>query len=169
MGSGRTFNVILGEILINGIHAARKDLAARACFIGESYYPSINSRLFPRTVRSCLLKALETSPTGLTLDELTEKFHLTPERFNRPPTYIQHPQSWYLSAAIAFAAGKEVFCFPYLTGITLSTVEKMQALGLFDLLRANQKIVFLPSTHRDRLASVCDLVTDVAAVASTER
>ena len=157
-----------GEVLLDGVPVSNKDLSARSCFIGEPYFPSINSCLFPGTVRSCLLKALKTGRTGLPLDELTEKFCLTPERFDRSPTRVQHPQSWYLSAAVGFAAGKEVFCFPYLPDDTLRTVERMHEFGVLDFLRRNEKIVLLPSVHRERLASVCDEVIDITDPTSTK-
>lgn len=150
-----------GEILLDGVHALQKDLKGRSCFIGEPYYPSVNSPFFPGTVRACLTKALQTVPTGWTLEALTEAFHLTPERFDRSPMHVQHPQSWYLSAAIGFAAEKDVFCFPYLTEDTLRTVERMQTAGMLNLLRENSRIVLLPSVHRDRLDAVCDDVMDI--------
>ena len=158
-----------GEILFDGVHATRKDLKMRSCFIGERYYPSVNSPLFPGTVRACLTKALQTSPTGWTLEALTEAFNLTPERFNRPPIHVQHPQSWYLSAAIGFAAGKDIFCFPYLTDQTLRTVEKMHSVGVLNLLRECNKIVLLPSVHSGRLSAICDRMIGTFLQASTVR
>ncbi|MBQ2957797.1 MAG: hypothetical protein IJE08_15220 [Clostridia bacterium] len=158
-----------GEILLDGVHALQKDLKGRSCFIGEPYCPSINSPFLPGSVRACLTKALQTGPTGWTLEALTEAFNLTPERFDRSPMHVQHPQSWYLSAAIGFAAGKDVFCFPYLTAQTLRTVENMYAVGVLNLLSEYNKIILLPSVHSDRLSAICDRMIDTFIPASTIR
>lgn len=156
-----------GEILLDGVHAAPKDLASLACFIGEPYFPGLNSRLFPGTVGSCLNKALDAGQTGWTLQQLTKAFCLTPERFERSPVHVHYAQSWFLSAAVGFASGKEIFCFPYLPVDTLRAVDVMCREGIFDLLREYGKIVLLPSVHQDRLDPVCDQVIDVVSAAST--
>ena len=158
-----------GEILADGVHASPKALAARACFIGEQFYPSVNSRLFPGTVRSSLEKALNIGKTGWTLAQLTARFHIARERLDRSPAHIYYNQILYISAAVGFAAGRSVFCFPYLTADTIKAAEIMRSLGVLDLLKEHGKIVLLPSFHRDRLSALCDQVVDIASPASTSR
>ena len=98
-----------GEILMDSVHAAPKNLASRACFIGEPYFPDVNSRIFPGTVGSCLNKALAAGRTGWTIKQLVKAFCLTPERFDRSPLHVHYAQSWFLSAAVGFASRKEIF------------------------------------------------------------
>ncbi|MFT3951686.1 MAG: hypothetical protein QM689_07095 [Oscillospiraceae bacterium] len=75
-------------------------------------------RYFGRTVRQRLKKALKHS--AFTLSDITEIFHLQETYLDRKISSLSH-NAWLYSPAVAFASGKKILCFPWLTVNELST------------------------------------------------
>ena len=152
---------IRGQILLGDAPASNEALAKRVCFIGEKTFAGINSRLFPRTVGECLTRALRMGSTQMTTDELAQAFHLSSERFERSMAHIYPAYSWFVSAAVGFAAGKDVFAFPYLNPSSFGTLERMNELCILPLLKNAGKIILVPTNQRERILPLCDESLDM--------
>lgn len=145
-----------GSVTYNGRVANCNVLRRHACFVGEKIYPGINSTFFSKNAEECIKKALRISKSEESWENITHKFHLSPERLRRNLSYIYNHEIWYISIAVGFAEGKDVFCFPWLNSPDFKCFEIMSELGVVDILKNAGKILLVPSNHVDRLQQSCD-------------
>ena len=145
-----------GTIRYNGNIINNKLLIKNSCFISEKIYPGINSRLYLHSAEYCINKALNHSNSQYTLCDIVRMFHLSPECLNRNLSYVYYYNIWFISMAIGFAAGKDIFCFPWLNIRDFGCFERMCSLGVVNQLKKSGKIILVPSNHVDRLKTVCD-------------
>ncbi len=95
-----------------------------------------------------------------TEEEIIDRFHLTPERYNRPLSQLSH-EAWRASCAIGLANGKNLFCFPY---IDPELIEKFYGLWLkemLDLLKETGALVLFSARAKKATEGLCDEVVPV--------
>ena len=80
---------------------------------------------------------------------------MSDERFEYPLNEVSG-EIWFISAAIQFALGKDIFCFPWLNMYDISYFNTMCELGIIDFLRGNGKIVLLPTNQKRIAKKLCD-------------
>ncbi len=143
-----------GKILLDGRIASNEELQKHAGFLGEARFSEIKP---PFTVREGIERALECSQLPYGAEEIKKIFCLSDARFDRPIENVSG-EIWQISAAIHFAAGKDIFCYPWLNALDIVRFQTAVELGTIDFLRKNQKIVLVPSSQKKILKSLCDRV-----------
>jgi len=93
--------------------------------------------------------------------EVIEKFHLTPERYNRPLASLSK-EAWRASCAIGLVNGRRIFCFPYLDVDFVETNYKLWLRDLIDLLREAGALIVIPTRMTAISTSLCDEVVPIA-------
>lgn len=98
------------KILVNGKAVSLEKIADYACYMDRSY-PLFSGK---KTVRALVNRGLKRNGKKHTADEIRELFQMTQERFERPLNGVGH-EVFRAMAAIGYAHGKEIFCFPWLS------------------------------------------------------
>ncbi|HML49338.1 MAG TPA: hypothetical protein PKE04_21580, partial [Clostridia bacterium] len=144
-----------GTVQVNHEEADCKALLDASCFVSEKRIRGVNDRDPSLTVRECIERALASSKLSYTCQEIKELFHLSDGRFDRSLEYVSG-EIWTLSAAIGFAANKEIYCFPWLNEMDLFRARIQFELGIFGLLKREGKIVLIPTSHEKEIKRYCD-------------
>ena len=87
-------------------------------------------------------------------------FHLTDNRFDRPPNEVSG-EIWNISAAIPYALEKDIFCFPWLNALDFSRYQAMVELGIIDDLKRADKIILIPTSQKGLATKYCDTIVQV--------
>lgn len=117
------------------------------------------------TVRSQIIHGLRTDNNQYLRSEkeIKERFHLTPERYNRPFSHISG-ELWRASCAIGVAHGRKIFCFPhmqYLRPDFNEEVYQIQFKELVDLLTEIGAMVLLPAKSSSSTKGLTDFVISI--------
>lgn len=114
-----------------------------------------------KTIVNQIKTALKVSKSKYTASEIIDLFELSYDRINNKFSHMSW-EGWRASVAIGFAMDKYVYCFPwkekaYLKNIVLNTGFSFY----INILKAEEKIVLIPSNDRKLLELFCDEVIEV--------
>ena len=108
-----------------------------------------------------IAEALKRSRSRLTVQDIIDKFHLSEDRLHH---YIHHYswEVWRVSAAIGYALGKKIFCFPPLPAFMVADVVTSAGFFIYvEKLRREGCILVLPCSSRVILEAVADEVIEL--------
>jgi len=124
------------------------------------FYTLKKSAAYNKSAKKQLAKAIKSGTSQYTLNELKEMFGLTEERFKRP-LHMTGNEAWRITAAVGLAAGKKIFCFPWLTNNYLKpltyAIEKMA-----EIIRQDNGILLLPVENADLVKGFVDDIIDLS-------
>ena len=124
---------------VNNQKISLKELSEYSCYIDKTN-PFFAKK---RTVRKSIEKGLKKSKSALSIEQIAEKFGLT-DRIDRPLN-ANGNEALRAMCAIAFAYGKEIFCF-YWFSKKFVEYFKPSLKFLFDVLEKEGKTVILPTS-----------------------
>lgn len=114
-----------------------------------------------KTLEKELKMALKQSGLGLSVDDIVEKFGLTPERLKVKMQHFSW-EGWRASVAIGYAMGKQIFCFPWLnSGLLMEMVLSTAYCFYVDKLKKENAIVIVPGGSRKVLEQMTDEVIEL--------
>lgn len=153
---GRCSEYYTGKILLNGIDIPANQLSEYSGFVGESIFASVNSPTDFLTPCKCIEQALSIGKQSpYSVMEIKKIFCLSDERFERPLNYVSG-EIWWISMAVNFALGKDIFCYPWLNFHDVSLLEVAKQRGIIDFLKKENKIIIVPSSQKRILKKLCD-------------
>lgn len=91
-------------------------------------------------------------------EEIIRRFHLSPERLDRPLRYLSG-EGWRASCAIGIASGKRIFCFPYMPSMYLE--EYVQLEDIIEVLKETGALVLIPTKATEGTRKLCDEVVSI--------
>ena len=147
---GGAGTLIDGTILLDGKPVNQEGLREKSCFISESASEAELSEHL--TVRQMIGESLKESGLSYTEQDIKSFFSLSDERFERPIAQISG-EIRQVSAAVGFARGKEIFCYPWLISNQIDRYLFPQTLSF---LREEKKLVLIPTDPERKIAPYCD-------------
>ena len=142
---GRSSKQYSGRILLNEMEIAADELTKYSCFVSENIYTDLNLAQERSTPKACIERALAISLQPYSVDQIKALFCLSDERFERPLAYASG-EIWFISIAINFALGKQIFCYPWLNARDIARFEIAYRHGIIKLIKDAGKIVLVPSS-----------------------
>lgn len=136
--------------LVNGEEMSIEALSKYCCYMDEEYYPLFSSKR--KTVRYLIEKGLKKSKIDKTFDEIFQTFGLSSDRLDRPICHTGNEKIRAM-AAVGYAHGKQVFCFPWLSQ-KMVEYYKYHLLWTFDALEKLGAIVIFPSGAKEPFRSM---------------
>lgn len=97
------------KITVNDTVMSLKEFSEYSCYMDEKLYPLFSTR---KTIRQLVEKGIKKNKLNCTADEIKEIFRLDEGRFERPVTQVGN-ERFRSMAAIGYAFGKQVYCFPW--------------------------------------------------------
>ena len=97
---------------VNDKEFSISELSKQSCYLDETLYPLFYSKR--KTVVQLIAKGLKRSQMDTTVDEVCNLFKLDSQRIHRP-IYQVGNERFRAMAAVGYAFGKQVFCFPWLS------------------------------------------------------
>lgn len=152
---GRSSKQYSGKIFLNEAEIAADELKKYACFISENIYSDLGLNSELSTPRECIERALSISLLPYSVDQIKSMFCLSDERFERPLEYVSG-EIWFISIAINFALGKQIFCYPWLNARDIVRFEIAYRHGIIKLIKDAGKIILVPSSQKKVLRKYCD-------------
>ncbi len=129
--------------------------------VEEGWYLGEGIPSMDKTARKEISAALKMSKSSLSVQDIVEKFHLTEERLDVKVRYHSW-ELWRLSAAIGYALGKKIFCFPAIDTYMLIEIVVNTAFYIYvEKLRREGCILLLPSSNREILESLADEIIEL--------
>ena len=125
---------------VDGVETPLENLTDKCCYLDHKYYPLFSKRR--KTVRKLIEAGIKKTHPDKTFEEICELFLLTPERLDRA-VYQVGNERFRAMAAIGYAHGKEVFCFPWHSRKMFDYYTN-NILWLLDILEKLNVIVILP-------------------------
>ena len=98
------------EIELNGRFVSLETMSDICCYM-DRLYPMFSGKSLVKTMVS---RELKKSKSALTPEEVAEMFQIDSERFGRPIAGMGN-EKFKAMAAVGFCAGKEIFCFPWMS------------------------------------------------------
>lgn len=131
--------------VVDGKEMPLKQLAEHSCYLDESVYPLFSSR--KKTVLGMIKRGVEKSGIDMTPQEICDMFLLDSYRIEKPIRYVGN-EKFRAMAAVGYAYGKEIFCFPWLSK-TMYDYYTNNITWLLDILEKLNTIVILPIGSSD--------------------
>lgn len=125
-------------LLVDNREMTLSELNKFSCYMDDSF-PVFHTS---KSTKKLVALALKKSNTDLSLDEIKDIFQLDNQRFERPLSCIGN-EVFRAMAAIGYATGKEIFCFPWLSQKRLDYYHN-NITKLLEILSDLNKIVVLP-------------------------
>ena len=144
-----------GTVFLNGKEIHFDKLLKYSCFISEKYFPDVNTADNLLTPKDCIEKALNISGQNYSVQKIKKIFCLTDNRFERCLEDVGS-EIWLISAAVNFALGKDIFCYPWLNESDISWFEIACKCGVTDFLKDKKKIILIPSSQEKKIKRLCD-------------
>ena len=126
------------QISTDGCEVSLRDVSEHSCYMDREY-PLFSTR---KTVRACVASGLKKTGMRETPDDVQRLFLISPDRFNRPLSGTGN-EVYKAMAAIGYAHGKQIFCFPWLSQKRFSALHRNMT-DLLDILEKLEKTVILP-------------------------
>lgn len=103
--------------IVDGRETHISELSKRCCYLDEVEYPLFSSKR--KSVKKLIEIGLKKSQHEQSLEKICKTFLLDDERLEKP-VYCVGNERFRAMAAIGYAHGKEIFCFPWLSQKTLN-------------------------------------------------
>lgn len=100
------------SVAVDGKETTFEEITEYCCYLDQTQYPLFSSKR--KSVRKLIEKGLKISHLEKTADEIIELFCLDSERVERPICCVGN-ERFRAMAAVGYAFGKQVFCFPWLS------------------------------------------------------
>ena len=97
------------EITVNDEVMSLKDFLEYSCYLDEKLYPLFSSR---KTIRQLVSKGISKTGLNCSANDIKDMFYLDDQRFERPVRQVGN-ERFRSMAAIGYAFGKQVYCFPW--------------------------------------------------------
>ena len=97
------------EITVNDTVMSLKDFSEYSCYMDQKLYPLFSTK---KTIRQLVTKGIKKNKLDCSADEIKEMFCLDEQRFERPVFCVGN-ERFRSMAAIGYAFGKQVYCFPW--------------------------------------------------------
>ncbi len=132
--------ILFGEPVatVNGELMNLKELTKFSCYLDKEY-PLFSKR---DTVYNQISRGLKKSKFPLTADEIKDLFKITDTRIHRPLTGMGN-EIFKAMAAICYANGKQIYCFPWLSKMRFESYHK-HLTELLKTLENLERIIILP-------------------------
>lgn len=137
------------RITVNGEDMSLSDFSAYSCYIDKSF-PLFSTK---KSVKSIVSSELKRRNLDITAEEIKKIFQLSDDRFERPLSGVGN-EAYRAMCAIGYAAGKEVFCFPWLSDCRFEYV-KVHIMFVASVLESLGKIVVLPTPRARHSQPFC--------------
>ena len=126
--------------MVNGEEIFLESLTNSCCYLDHTAYPLFSSKR--KTVRQLIKKGIKKSGSKLNVEEIIDMFSLDSSRVDRPINCVGN-ERFRAMAAIGYAYGKQIFCFPWLSKKMFDYYTN-NILYLLDVLEKCGMIVILP-------------------------
>lgn len=152
-------NYYEGKIWVNDKETSIDYLIQNSWYVGNDLHSSNSKRIFsckPRITKNTIGEQIEFGirkvRSDLDFRTVQNIFNLSDERIDRNIEYVSG-ERWKASAAIGFANGKKIFCYPWfnskdidqLEGQLLNTVKSLLDFGC---------IVIMPTTKKENIIKI---------------
>ncbi len=134
-----------------------KDLREISCYIGHPHndlFPLFNSHY---SLKKTISNGLKQSHSSYKLNDIVQKFELSPERIDRPFKYLGN-ERWRASIAISYAFGRKIFCSNYFSRETWSSYYELAIKRWVKLIKEDGGIVLLPTNDESVISDLVDQV-----------
>ncbi len=126
------------EVYIDGVPSSLQEFSEKCCYIDTEYFEFSHRK----SVRKLVEKGIAKNGIKESADEIRDKFMITDFRFERNINCVGN-ERYKAMAAIAYAWGKEVFCFPWFSKTRFESYHR-NLTDLLEVLGSLGKIVILP-------------------------
>lgn len=147
------------QVLINEKKYGKGGVIKEGWYMGEGIH--IKGRECNKTIRQQIRIALKQSGRKESVNDIIDRFELSKDRIDIKFSNLSW-ESWRASAAIGYAYGKSIFCFPWLDTAYFEDIVFNTGFGLYlDILRKAGKIILLPMAEGSLLEKVADQVIEI--------
>lgn len=126
------------QIILNGDFITLENLSQHSCYMDRSH-PLFSSN---ETIRTMVSREIERNGNQCSLEQVRDIFCLDHQRFERPLRGVGH-EIFRSMAAIGYAGGKELFCFPWLS-MEVYIHYRRNISGLLEILEEIGKMAIVP-------------------------
>lgn len=149
-GSEQKRNFLDAEtsFVLHGQRVRMEDISAEACYLDREE-TMLNLR---GTVNSAVKRQLKKAQSHLSPEDVRELFLIDPDRFNRPVSEAGN-ERFRCVAAVGYASGKSVFCFPWLSRKQVDYFGN-NLFAVCEVLAKANKIVVIPTNHSGSFANI---------------
>ncbi len=148
-----------GEIYIDNQKTSIEFLIDISWYIGNDLYSNklgdifhIKPRLSSRSIINQIENGIKKGKCNLDSRYIQDGFNLSSERIRRNIRYTSG-ERWKMSAAIGFANGKRLFCYPWLNSYDINHLSE-QISATVNFLLSHDCIVLIPTTCRENIQRV---------------
>lgn len=124
-------------------------------YVGEGS-PNKQGFYNDRSVRKQIRRGLRQSKLGVLEDDIISKFDLSRERLDCKFSYLSW-ERWKASAAIGYAYGKKLYCFPFLnTAILNNIITNSHLANYLNELKNDGACIIIPTSCKETLELIAD-------------
>ena len=146
-----------GRIFLDESEISYDELIKYSCFVSENVFSNVNSNKNLSTPKQCIEKALLETNQKFSVTDIKKIFQLSDNRFERPLDNVSS-EIWLISLAINFAAGKDIYCYPWLNSNDISWFNIAVRCGVIDFLKSQGKLILVPSNQEKKIKKGCDKI-----------
>ena len=149
-------NFYEGRIYFDGMEKTIKDLVDISWYIGNDLYQYKKKVLFDsktkinkKTIKEQIEYGVRCKRIDADVSSIQKEFCISPERIERNISFVSG-ERWKASAAIGYANGKKVFCYPWMNSKDIEHLKEQFSHTVNILLDAGC-IVIIPTTKEENV------------------
>lgn len=150
-----------GIFYLDGIKKNIKDIVDISWYVGNDMYQNEKKRMLyaknkinKRTIKEQIEYGISCQKISMDFDTIRELFEISSERVNRNIEFVSG-ERWKASAAIGFANGKKIFCYPWMNTKDINHFEN-QLTKTIEVLIKYDCIVIIPTTKMDNIKKISE-------------
>ncbi|SEQ06249.1 hypothetical protein SAMN02910289_01155 [Lachnospiraceae bacterium RM5] len=152
-------NFYEGKIFFDNIEKKIKDVIEISWYIGNDLYQNSMKRKFnikpkinKKTIKEQIEHGVQSQLTGDDCHSISQMFQISSERLNRNISFVSG-ERWKASAAIGYANGKKIFCYPWMNSKDIERY-KEQLVHTVNILLDTKCIIIIPTTKEENVKSI---------------
>lgn len=150
-----------GKIYIDGIERNIKDIVDISWYIGNDLYNyrtniflCNKSRINKNTIKKQIEYGISCKKTNTDFLTIQKMFNISVERVDRNIKFVGY-ERWKASAAIGYANGKKIFCYPWMNSKDIIQFKEQLSYIAKVLLDAGC-VVIIPTTKEENIKMISD-------------
>ena len=153
-------NFYEGKVYIDDKEKSINDLKKESWYIGDDLYEYKSKGLFgckpilkKKTIKEQIEHGISNKNREMDFYTIQREFDISNERINRNIEFVSG-ERWKASAAIGFANGKQIFCYPWMNSKDVEHLEE-QLTKTIKYLIDSECIVIIPTTKEENIKKIC--------------
>ena len=148
------------EIFVDGVKDSSENRIG--WYVGKTVYSTKFGIKRECSVKKALQEALNSYKMFNNIEEVIDKFHLSPDKLAYTFSNNTDWERWRASLALGYISNKKVFCFPWMNSLQFyDCMYNSSVFRFFNDIKKDGGIIVLPTSRSENVEGIADIIINV--------